>query len=120
VARAPKVVALVVASLGGAGLAVALGASLFPHGEPGTAPFAVLRTAILAALAVGLSGLGRLPAMREASWVVYPLLALAGAKLLLEDLRTDRPLAMFASLALYGSALILAPRLNRARRTTVG
>lgn len=73
----------------------------------------VLRTAIAAVAAVGLAWAGRYPRLREARWWVYPTLVLAGLKLLLEDLTAGRPGTLFLSFVLYGSALILAPRLLR-------
>jgi hypothetical protein len=80
-------------------------------GDPGVA--AVLRTAILAALALGLAGAARRGAWPELGWLVYPLVALGGVKLLLQDLRDGRPATLVASLALYGAVLVLAPRLTR-------
>ena len=47
----------------------------------------------------------------ELRWVVPPLLAVGAVKLLWEDLRIGDPLTLFAGLALYGGALIAAPRL---------
>jgi hypothetical protein len=49
---------------------------------------------------------------------VCPLLVLGGVKLLGEDLRHGRPATVFASLVLYGIALIVAPRLVRRNRGT--
>jgi hypothetical protein len=81
-------------------------------GDPGVA--AVLRTAILAALALGLAGAARRGAWPELGWLVFPLVAVGGVKLLLQDLRDGRPATLVASLALYGAVLVLAPRLVRA------
>jgi hypothetical protein len=72
---------------------------------------AVLRTAILAALVVGLALAARRWAWPELGWLVYPLVALGGVKLLLQDLRHGRPATLVLSLALYGAVLVLAPRL---------
>jgi hypothetical protein len=41
------------------------------------------------------------------------VLAIAGAKLAVEDLPRSRPATLFLALALYGAALILVPRLRR-------
>ena len=79
--------------------------------DPGA--LSVLRTAIAAAAAVGLAWVGRYRRLREARWWVYPTLVLAGLKLLFEDLTAGRPGTLFLSFVLYGSALILAPRLLR-------
>ena len=49
-------------------------------------------------------------------WLVYPLLALGGLKLLTEDLLSGRAATLSASFLLYGTALTLAPRLARSGR----
>lgn len=117
--RAPKVVLLATLLLGLAGIVVNLGARFLPTGdgtvaEPGA--LATLRTGVLALSALLLASIGRWRAMPEASWLVYAVLAAGGLKLLLEDLRAGRAATLFISLALYGGALILAPRLARRRK----
>jgi hypothetical protein len=88
----------------------ALGARL--EADPGAA--AVARTAVLAALALALAVAGaRLP-LAEARWLVYPVVGLAGVKLLTHDVRLGRPATLVVSLALYGLVLVLLPRLTRA------
>jgi hypothetical protein len=72
-----------------------------------------LRTAALALLAVGLGAAARRWPLPELAWLVYPVLALGGLKLLTEDLREGRPATLFLSLVLYGGALIAAPRLRK-------
>jgi hypothetical protein len=86
--------------------------------DPGLA--AVLRTAVLAALALGLASTARWGTWPELGWLVYPLVALGGAKLLLQDLREGRPATLVASLAIYGAVLVLAPRLVKARGGEAG
>jgi hypothetical protein len=81
-------------------------------GDPGVA--AVLRTAVLAALALVLAACSRRGAWPELGWLVYPLVALGGVKLLVQDLRDGRPATLVVSLALYGAVLVLAPRLMKA------
>jgi hypothetical protein len=49
----------------------------------------------------------------EGGWLVYPLLGLTGMKFLLEDIRVGRPATLVVSFALYGLALVVAPRLRR-------
>jgi hypothetical protein len=114
-ARAPQLLlaVLVVLALGKAGQ-LALWAALGPRlaADPGVA--AVLRTAVLAALALGLAAAARRGSWPELGWLVYPLVALGGAKLLLQDLREGRPATLVLSLALYGAVLVLAPRLVKA------
>jgi len=81
--------------------------------SPGAAEVATLRTGVGAALAVALGPVARRWSLPEMGWLVYPLLALGGLKLVVEDLSEGRPSTLFLSLVLYGGALILAPRLLR-------
>jgi hypothetical protein len=76
---------------------------------------ATLRTGVLAALAVILAVLARRLALPELSWLVYPILAVGGFKLVAEDVPAGRAAALFLSFVLYGAALIAAPRLLRAK-----
>jgi hypothetical protein len=99
-----------------AGLAARLLAGVMA-GAPGPAAdtgiVAAVRTALLAALVVALAWLGTRRSLPELTWLVYPLLIGGGAKLLLEDLAHGRPATLVWCLALYGGALIAAPRLLR-------
>jgi hypothetical protein len=113
-ARAPQLLlaVLVVFALGKAlqaGTWAALGEGVV--GDAGVA--AVLRTAVLAVLALGLALVARRGRWPELGWLVYPIVALGGVKLLLQDLRHGRPATLVLSLALYGAVLVLAPRLMR-------
>jgi hypothetical protein len=113
-ARAPQLLlaVLVVFALGKAlqaGLWAGLGERVV--GDAGIA--AVLRTALLAVLALGLALAVRWGAWPELGWLVYPLVVLGGVKLLLQDLREGRPATLVVSLALYGAVLVLAPRLMK-------
>lgn len=74
---------------------------------------ATVRTAVLAAVAVGLALGHRRWRAPELRWLVTPTLVLGGLKLLLEDLPRGRPATLFLSLAAYGGALVLVPRLLR-------
>jgi hypothetical protein len=106
--------ALVVWSVAGIGapqLAGLLGRASTAASDP--AFLAASRTAVLAVLAVALAFAGRSSSFRELTWLVYPLLALGGAKLLLEDVQHGQPVALFLAFALYGGALIVTPRLIR-------
>ena len=76
---------------------------------------AVARTALVAALALGLAGLARRGGLPELGWLVYPLIALGGLRLLSQDLRVGRPATLVVSFALYGLVLMLVPRLTRSR-----
>jgi hypothetical protein len=70
------------------------------------------RTAVLASGAVLAAWLGRREAGREAGWLAWPLVAVLGLKLLLEDLPRGRPATLILSFAFTGAALILVPRLR--------
>lgn len=74
---------------------------------------ATVRTGVLVIAAFLLAWIGRAEAWREARWLVYPLLAATGLKLLLEDVSRSRPATLFLAFAAYGAALILVPRLRR-------
>ena len=54
------------------------------------------------------------------AWLVYPLVALGGVKLLTHDVRLGRPVTLVASLALYGLVLVVLPRLARSPRSPAG
>jgi len=97
----------------GAVFNIALG---LPGVTPDGAVVATVRTGAFAALAVLLAWAGRRFALRDLTWLAYLLLAVGGLKLLVEDLRLGRPGTLFLSFALYGIALIVAPRLLRRAR----
>jgi hypothetical protein len=108
---------IAVLALGGIVLAAA---APWISGRPGegadAANLATVRTTVLAASALALAALGRLERFREASWLVYPLLVAGGIKLVVEDFPQGRAATLFVGLALYGGALILAPRALRSSR----
>ena len=52
---------------------------------------------------------------REFGWLLYPVLAWGVVKLLIEDFRVSPPALLFVAFALYGAALIIAPRVARRR-----
>ncbi len=104
--------ALVVLSAASLAAGLLEGPLVAAGGEPASRAFvATGRTAVLAVLAVGLAWAGRRWSRRELMWIVYPLLAIGGAKLLGEDFRYGQPFTMFMALACYGAALFLTPRL---------
>ena len=113
--RLPSFTAGALGALGLGALAVAGLTGLLPGKAPEIAAVAAVRTAVLAGAAAAIAALTRLWPRTELRWLVYPLLGLAGAKLLLSDLPLGRPLTLFPALAVIGAALILAPRLLRAR-----
>jgi hypothetical protein len=115
--RVPRVsvALLLVIALGGAVLVSAV-----PRlaGVPGAGcdagALATVRTGIVAVAAIMLALCGRRQRFLELRWLLYPVLIGGGMKLLFEDLPQSRPATLFIALALYGGALILAPRLARA------
>jgi hypothetical protein len=114
--RVPRVAQLVVLAASIAGLLVGWVAPLVA-GTPGAGAdagvVATVRTVVLALGALGLAALGRTEVFAEARWLAWPVLGLAGLKMVLEDLPRSRPATLFLAFALYGGALILVPRLRR-------
>jgi hypothetical protein len=83
----------------------------------GTAGFdagvvATIRSVVIAATVILAAAFARLDRGREAGWLVYPLLALGGVKLIVDDIPHSLPATLFVALAAYGIALIVAPRLR--------
>jgi hypothetical protein len=74
---------------------------------------ATVRTIVLVTATLSLAAAARLAGRREAAWLVYPMLLLTGAKVVFVDFPQGRPQTLFAALASYGIALIVAPRLLR-------
>ena len=74
---------------------------------------ATIRTGVLALSTLLIAWIGRHARFREWGWLVYPLLVGIGIKMVAQDFMHSRPATMFVALALYGAALILAPRLRR-------
>lgn len=114
--RLPSLVLGLLAVLGVGAVLVWLGARLLGPGPADPGQLAALRTGVLALAAIGLAALGRALPTSELTWLVYPLLGLAAAKFLVEDLSVGRPLTLFPALMGVGLALILAPRLLRTPR----
>ncbi len=111
---------LVIAALAAGGLGAALVLAVVrqlgsPDTAPGEAAVAVARSLVLAVSALLLATIGSRAALPELTWLVYPLLAVGGLKLLLEDLPHGRPATLFLAFAAFGISLIMAPRLLRGR-----
>lgn len=113
--RVPGVVLLVLSVSGVMGVVIAWLAPVLIQTRPSDTAgvIATLRTAALVAATLGLASAARPLRLVEAGWLVYPLLVVTGVKFLFEDFRTSRPATLFVAFALYGVALILAPRLRR-------
>ena len=103
-------------SIVGAGALAVYGLALVvaPDGEPGRT--AAARGAVLAAAAVLLASFRRLRTLAPLARLTYPVLAIAGLKLLIDDLPHGRPSTLVATFVLYGAALIIVPRILRAAR----
>ncbi len=78
---------------------------------PGTA--VALGTVAMAAVTVALAFLASRWGVAEAGWLVYPMLALTGLKVVSQDLAAGRALVLVVALAAYGFALVVAPWLLR-------
>jgi hypothetical protein len=74
---------------------------------------ATISTVVLSVATLLFAWLGRRARFREWGWLVYPLLVVIGLKMLGQDFKYSRPATLFIAMALYGAALILAPRLRR-------
>ena len=115
---APRVLIAILLAVSAAGSIVAaitpLVAGIPGRGADGGV-VATIRTAALAAAALALGRFGRDARFRESLWLLYPVLAAGGLKLLLEDFPQSRPTTLFLALALYGGALIAAPRLAKTK-----
>ena len=81
---------------------------------PGTA--VALGTVALAAVTVLLAFLASRWGVVEAGWLVYPMLALTGLKVVTQDLTAGRALVLVVALAAYGFVLVVAPWLLRTGR----
>ena len=79
--------------------------------DPGV--LATVRTGVLAVATLLIAWIGRHARFREWGWLVYPLLVGIGLKMMAQDFKFSRPATLFIAMALYGAALIVAPRLRR-------
>jgi hypothetical protein len=114
--RLPRLVIVIVLAWSLGGATVALLTTLL-SGAPGVGAnagvVATIRTTVLATAALLLAWFGRFDRVQESAHLVYPVLVAGGLKLVAEDFRHSRPSTLFIALALYGTALIVAPRVIR-------
>jgi len=114
--RTPRLFITVVLAWSLGGWIVALLTPLL-SGTPGACAdpgvVATIRTTVLATSALALAALGRIDRFKESAGLMYPVLVVGGLKLVVEDLPHSKPATLFVALAVYGGALILAPRLVR-------
>lgn len=82
--------------------------------DPGA--LATVRTGVLALGTLLVAWISRHAKFREWGWLLYPLLVVTGLKMVAQDFGQSRPATLFIALALYGAALIVAPRLRRVRK----
>jgi hypothetical protein len=85
-----------------------------PDGSVARGVLATVTTVVLSAATLVVAWIGRQPKFREWSWMVYPLLVAIGIKMVAQDFKHSRPATLFIAMALFGTALIVAPRLRRA------
>lgn len=111
--RLSRLLLVLIVTLGASAFVLYGAFAVFPAVAGDAGLLAVLRTGVIAVAAAGLAWAGRHGRWREARWLVYPALVAGGLKMLLEDLARGRPGTLFLSFVLYGSALILVPRLLR-------
>lgn len=115
-ARWPRLVVILVAVGATGGVAVGFLAPVVAWAASGAVDpgvLATLRTVVLAVAALAVAWIGRHAGFAEWAWLVYPLLVVTGMKMIAQDFMQSRPSTMFVALALYGAALIVAPRLRR-------
>jgi hypothetical protein len=115
-ARAPRFAIVLVLVLSAGGAVVGYLAPVLarqPDGSIDPGMLATIRTGVLALAALAVAWIGRHARFREWDWLVYPLLVGIGLKMAAQDFPNSRPATLFAALALYGAALIMAPRMRR-------
>lgn len=113
-ASIPRLVLLTVFVSTAIGVAIALTVTAWLNTEHlDNSVLATLRTAVLVIATLALARAAGYTNGREAGWLVYPFLIVIGMKLVVADFPQGRPETLFAALALYGVALIVAPRMLR-------
>jgi hypothetical protein len=118
-----RVVIAVVLILTATGCVVGLATPLLAGSSEGgvdLGALATLRTCVLAIATLSIAWGARHGRFKEWAWLVYPLLVIVGLKMVAQDFKYSRPATLFIALALYGIALIVAPRLRRARDLAPG
>jgi len=91
-------------------------AVLAADGKVDLGALATVRTGVLAAATLLVAAVARRERFHEWAWMVYPMLVFTGLKMVGQDFKYSRPATLFIALALFGLALILAPRLRRVAR----
>ncbi len=78
-------------------------------------PADTLGTVVLTGLSLALAWVGTRWRRRELVWLLYGLMALGGYKLAIRDFMNEHNLPLVISLLCYGGALIILPRMLRAK-----
>lgn len=76
---------------------------------------ATARSAAIAVVAVSLVFIARMQRFRELSMLVYPMLCVGAAKFVTDDFIGGRAATLFATLAIYGMALLVVAKFRRAQ-----
>ena len=113
VTSGPRMVLAVLLVAGCGAVIMAVVAPLVAGMPPEAGVLATLRTAVLAGAAIVLALATRSARLAEVGRLLYPVLALGGLKLVIEDFRYSHAGTLFVALALFGVALVAAPRLAR-------
>lgn len=72
-------------------------------------------TVALSMMAIVSAALASRWGIREAGWIVYPLLAATGIRVVFVDIASGRTIVLVMALAAYGAALIVSPKILRSR-----
>ena len=94
-------------------IAPAVLAALFFWSVAAVSPSGVARTALIAGVAIAIAWCGRRWNLPELTWILYPWMGLGAVKLVVEDFQHGQSATLFLSLLLYGSTLLILPRLAR-------
>jgi hypothetical protein len=84
-------------------------------GESGSVPADTLATVVLTGLSLALAWVGTHWRRPELVWLLYGFMALGGYKLATRDFINEHNLTLVVSLLCYGGALIVLPRMLRAK-----
>lgn len=109
----PRVAFAVLLVIGSGAVALLFLAPTLAGTPPDLGALATLRTAVIAVAVVLLALATRVDRVAELGTLLYPVLVIGGLKLMLEDFRYSKPATLFVALALFGAALVCAPRFAR-------
>jgi len=104
-----KIASLALTAFCVAGVLAGVGTSV---AGPSPAITAAIRTGVLSLGAIALAAASHARLARSASLLMYPLLAVAAVKLLVEDFVVGVAATQFIGLVLFGVALIVGPRVR--------